>query len=71
MLTGIILIIVGVAAVVACRAYVSEPVVRTVGVVVGVVVAVFGLYLFLMGLVGVSDESLDVDSRAPVSVVAR
>lgn len=70
MVTGIILIIIGVAAVVACRAYVSEPVLRNVGIVVGVVVGLLGLYFFLTALAGASGEHLDVDGQAPSVLVA-
>lgn len=63
MVTGIILIIIGVAAVVACRAYVSEPVFRNVGIVVGVVVGLVGLYLLLTGLAGASGD-VEVDGGA-------
>jgi uncharacterized membrane protein HdeD (DUF308 family) len=69
MVTGIILIIVGVAAVVACRAYVQEPVFRNVGIVLGIVVGLLGVYLFLTALTSRShdtDSDVDLDGLPPI-----
>lgn len=61
MVTGIILIIIGVAAVVACRAYVREPVFRNVGIVLGIVVGLLGAWLFLTALLNRSHDGVDND----------
>jgi hypothetical protein len=71
MVTGIILIILGVAAVVGCRAYVGEPVLRNVGIVLGIVVGLLGLYFFLTDLAhGADVEGVEVDSAPPVVLIA-
>jgi hypothetical protein len=68
MITGIILIVIGVAAVVACRAYVQEPVFRNVGIVLGIVVGILGLWLLLTALAGHSN-TLEIDGAPPAVLV--
>lgn len=73
MVTGIVLIVIGVAAVVACRAYVHEPVLRNVGVILGVIVALVGVWFFLTALLGHAhngvNNDVDVDGAATIVVV--
>lgn len=69
MVTGIILIVIGIAAIVACRAYVTEPVLRNVGIVLGIVVGILGLYLFLTDLLGHSDADLEVNNNGAAATV--
>ena len=69
MITGIILIVIGVAAVVACRAYVQEPVFRNVGIVLGIVVGILGLWLLLTSLAGHSNTLETEIDGAPSAVL--
>lgn len=72
MVAGIVLIVIGVAAVVACRAYVEEPVMRNVGVVVGIVVALLGVWLFVTALAHhtAADTGVDIDGAPAVVQLA-
>lgn len=63
MISGIILLAVGIIIIVATRAYLHEPVVRVIGFIIGVVLAVVGAYLLLVAVLAGIDTHPDTQPR--------
>lgn len=61
MITVIVLVIVGIAIIVACRAYVREPVLRTIGVCAGAACIIIAAYLLIVDVLHVSTDTHHLD----------